>query len=453
MALTNLGTFYREAGRLAEAVSVAEEAVERYRVLAGGNPGHLPGLAMALTNLGTFFREAGRLAEAVSVAEEAVERYRVLAGGNPAHLPSVAMALTNLGTCYQATGRAGETEEIWEDCLGQLATAAQITLLFHRALGQAAAAAAVNDLQRASSLVEAGDPALTAELHDVARSCRANGPADFDNAWQRAVGEIPAWLVLDPDFLETVTEWCTTPTYSEACSYAIEHAIELLHGETGLALDELDLRAGDISATAHEHQILAAARESDFEKVYRPYVAGELVDGYLASDFNTQAQYLRDHEGEIIGNEEFEIALGQFGDEENPSHRSGIAVIQLAKSCLLEQALAAIGDQDQFAALVSQAALGNDATPVRALGWLMLATSTDEHAVASALFCAAIAAVLSAQTEVGADQLRNARRVHAATVQGLVPTLLQLTAIHPELAVLAPVLGESLPDANDEMGM
>jgi hypothetical protein len=325
-------------------------------------------------------------------------------------------------------------------------------LLFHRALGHVAAAAAVNDLQRASSLIEVGDLALAAQLHDVARSCRSNAPSDFDNAWQRATGEIPAWLVLDPDFLEIVTEWVITPTYSAARSFAIEHAAELLHGETDLALDELDLRAGE-TVTAHEHQIVAAARDSDFEEVYRPYVARECARGYLASDFNTQAQYLRDHEGELLGNQEFKTALDQLSDEEDPSHRSGIALVQLAESCLFEQALTAIGDPDQFAALISRAALGNDAAPVRALGWLVLGTSTDEPAVASALFCEAIAAVLSAQTEVGADQLRNARRTHAATVQGLVPTLLQLTAIHPELAILAPVLGESLLDPNDEGGI
>jgi hypothetical protein len=424
--------------------------VARFRVLAGGNPAHWPGLAMALASLGTIYREAGRLAEAVPVAEDAVARYRVLANGNSAQLSGLALALTNLGTCYQATSRAGEADEIWEESLGPLATAAQITLLFHRALGRVTVAAAVHDLRRASTLIEVGDLAFTGELHDVARSCRAKGPSDFDNTWQQAAGEIPAWLVLDPDFLETVIGWFVTPSYSAACSFAIEHAAELLHGETDLALDELDLRIGEISATGHEHQIIAVARDSNFEEVYRPYIARELAARYLASDLDAQTRYLRDHERELLGNEEFKIALDQLGDEENSSHRSGIALVQLAESDLLEQALTAIGDQDQLAALVSRAALGNDVTPVRALGRLVLATSKDEPAVAFALFCEAIAAVLSAQTDIGADQLRDARRVHAATVQGLVPVLLQLTAIHPGLAVLAPVLGEPLPDLNDE---
>ena len=102
-ALSDLGVYYREVGRLDEAVSVAEEAVDRFRVLAAGNPAHLPGLALVVSNLGGCYQAGGRLDEAVSVAEEAVDRFRVLAGDSPAHLPGLAMALINL----KVSGRLG----------------------------------------------------------------------------------------------------------------------------------------------------------------------------------------------------------------------------------------------------------------------------------------------------------------------------------------------------------
>jgi hypothetical protein len=427
---------------------VAEDAVERYELLAADNPAHLPGLAIAINNLSTSYRMLGRLAEAVPVAEDAVERYKLLAADNPAHLPGLALALNNLGACYQEMGRGADAENIWENSLAGMSAAMQVELLFHRAFSRNTAAAAVSDLQRASGLIEIGNLATTGQLHDVARSCRAERPSDFEDAWKAAAGEIPAWLILDPDFLEFVAEWVVTPTYSAACSFAKEHAAELLDGQTDLALDELNLRVGDITATTDEQSVLAEARERGFEEAYGPYLARELVQDYLDNDLNTQTQYIRDHQSELLDNENFIEALNQLFDENDPRHRSGIALVELAKGRLLEEALPALSDHTQFAVLATQAALGSDPDPVLALSWLAQASSTDGPTVAAALFFGAVGSVLSAQTELGADQLRDARRVHNATVQGLIPTLLQLTATHTELAVLAPVLSEPLPTSH-----
>ena len=263
---------------------------------------------------------------------------------------------------------------------------------------------------------------------------------------------LPGWHLI-PDFLELVARaGPPRPPIQRRAPWRSSTHSELLDGETELALDELDLRAGEISATANERGILAEARDGDSEEAYRPYLALELAEDYLAGDLSMQTQYVRDHASELLDNEEFMKALGQLLDENNPSHRSGIALLELAESRLLEQALTVLGDRSQFAALAGQTVLGSDPGPVRALSWLALATSTDQPTVAAALFYEAVASVLSAQTETGADQLRSARRVHNTTVQSLVPTLLQLTAIHPEMAVLAPVLSEPSPDLQDVGG-
>ncbi|MGW4898382.1 tetratricopeptide repeat protein [Kitasatospora sp. NPDC004240] len=115
-SLTNLGNYLSEVGRRAEALTVAEEAVEIYRRLADpvtGNPAaHEPNLAASLTNLSTCLSQVGRRAEALTVAEEAVEIYRRLADpvtGNPAaHEPNLATSLINLGTYLSAVGRRAE---------------------------------------------------------------------------------------------------------------------------------------------------------------------------------------------------------------------------------------------------------------------------------------------------------------------------------------------------------
>jgi tetratricopeptide (TPR) repeat protein len=53
-ALRNLGVFYSEVGRRAEALAPTEEAVKVYRGLAKSNPAILGDLAGALNNLGLF---------------------------------------------------------------------------------------------------------------------------------------------------------------------------------------------------------------------------------------------------------------------------------------------------------------------------------------------------------------------------------------------------------------
>ncbi|MFB7114505.1 tetratricopeptide repeat protein [Streptomyces sp. NPDC056291] len=97
-SLSNLSMALWEAGRLAEALTIAEEAVEIYRRLAADNPAaHEPDLADSLSNLGPILSRAGRWAEALTIAEEAVEIYRRLAADNPAaHEPGLANSLTNL---------------------------------------------------------------------------------------------------------------------------------------------------------------------------------------------------------------------------------------------------------------------------------------------------------------------------------------------------------------------
>ena len=154
----------------------------------------------------------------------------------------------------------------------------------------------------------------------------------------------------------TLIEWVITPTYSAACSFAIEHAAELLHGGTDLALDELDLRAGE-TVTAHEHQFVAAARDSDFEEVYRPYVVRECARdiSITISTRKLSTSTIMKANFSVTKNSKLRwinlVTRTPATEAESPWSSS--------PRVLLEQALTAIGDRDQFAALVSRAALDN----------------------------------------------------------------------------------------------
>ena len=137
MALNNLGVRYSEVGRRRRgARRPPKKPSPLYRELAADNPAYLPDLAMALNNLGVRYSELGRRHDALAPTEEAVKLYRGWPPTTPPTCPDLAMALNNLGTCYRAMGRGAEAEEIWEESLDPLATAAKVELIFHRALEQ-----------------------------------------------------------------------------------------------------------------------------------------------------------------------------------------------------------------------------------------------------------------------------------------------------------------------------
>jgi len=97
-ALNNLAMHLGNGGEVAEAATLATEAVRRYRVLVAADPArHRPALAMALNNLATYQRRAGQRTEALAAATEAVAMYRDLSAADPeGYDPSLARSLAVL---------------------------------------------------------------------------------------------------------------------------------------------------------------------------------------------------------------------------------------------------------------------------------------------------------------------------------------------------------------------
>ncbi|MBZ9644612.1 tetratricopeptide repeat protein, partial [Streptomyces sp. PSKA30] len=109
-SLHTLSIRFSEAGLHAEALTAAEEAVEILRRLVAGDPAaHEADLAHSLSHLGAQLSEAGRQDEGLTAAEEAVEILRRLVAGNPAaHEPRLAGSLSNLGLHLSQAGLHAE---------------------------------------------------------------------------------------------------------------------------------------------------------------------------------------------------------------------------------------------------------------------------------------------------------------------------------------------------------
>ena len=106
----NLGVCLSDAGRRAEALAPAQEAVDLDRTLARQNPdAFTPDLAGSLHNLANRLSELGRRAEALAPAQEAVDLDRTLARQNPdAFTPDLASSLGVFGLVLEGNDRRQE---------------------------------------------------------------------------------------------------------------------------------------------------------------------------------------------------------------------------------------------------------------------------------------------------------------------------------------------------------
>ena len=43
----------------------------------------------------------------------------------------------------------------------------------------------------------------TAEVRSACRELRQRNPSDFDTTWRDLAGELPAWLLIDPELIQT----------------------------------------------------------------------------------------------------------------------------------------------------------------------------------------------------------------------------------------------------------
>ncbi|WP_331736425.1 tetratricopeptide repeat protein [Streptomyces sp. NBC_00045] len=177
ISLSELGNRLGEVGRRGEALAAEHEAVEIRRRLAAANPAvYEPHLAISLGNLGNRLAEVGRVGEALTPTEQAVEIYRRLAAGNPAaHEPLLAISLSNLGNRLAEVGRVGEAltaeqeaVEIWR----RLAAA-------NPAAHEPGLAASLSNLGNRLGEVGRRGEALTAEQEavEIRRRLAADNPA------------------------------------------------------------------------------------------------------------------------------------------------------------------------------------------------------------------------------------------------------------------------------------
>ena len=111
VSMGNLAHAYGAAGRLADALPLHEETLERLEAQLG--PDHMHTLT-GLNNLANAYRSAGRLADALPLLEKTLERLRRTVG--PSH-PTTLLSMINLALAYDDAGRFDDAIPLHKEAL------------------------------------------------------------------------------------------------------------------------------------------------------------------------------------------------------------------------------------------------------------------------------------------------------------------------------------------------
>jgi tetratricopeptide (TPR) repeat protein len=242
-SLDGLGTRLLELSRPADAEAPMQEALLLYRQLAEENPNsYLPDVSTSLSNLGTILTELGRYVESLRCTAESVDIDRRLAATNPgAFLPDLAVSLTNLAVDLDRAGRDMEA-----------VTAARESLELRRNLGRTEPAAQLpgiaNSLLNLSTVVSnAGDrdAFLTArQAVDAFRGLAQDNPTLYLDGLARAVNALGHQLSRAGRLSEAIVaseeavalwraRWERDPgVYSDRLGYSL-YRLGLIYGRTG----------------------------------------------------------------------------------------------------------------------------------------------------------------------------------------------------------------------------
>ena len=407
-ALSNLGVRFNQVGRRGEAVAPTEEAVGLYRGLARDNPAFRGDLAMSLSNLGVRYSEVGRRGEAVAPAEEAVGVYRELARDNPAFRDDLAMSLNNLTDRYRDLDQAHLATAAWDQTMDSLADqpAAQATLLIRRRRPDDERHDTTADLATAIRLVPGDQPRLRFEAHQACRSRRANDLPAFDRTWQAIAGPPPGWLTLDPAVLDLAVAWLDTPSWTASKHHLTDQQAALLSEAGLLALDELALAVPDDPQLPFHRDLLARCRTEGLDAAYRPLLASELLDAWLAAD--DLAGFFSEHQAALLG-DDVQAAISARTDE--PAVMLVAAILELAHAGERQLVFRLLDEPAlRTDTLVSARRQGNSER-LRPVATIALAVAETDPEAAVALTHLAIASALASELDAAAEALQQARRL------------------------------------------
>lgn len=285
---------------------------------------------------------------------------RRLAEANPdAYLPNLATSLNNLANNLAELDRANDALEVYTTYVDAFAASpdTRAVLVVERARFQLRHGDASTGLHDIIALLTSNVPVPTGSVAVSARrTLRAHltqDAASVHRTWRALTGtEPPGWLTLTDEQLNTVTDWITTPTWTDSKAFLVTHIEELLAPPAAVALDELHLL--DPALADQHRQLLDLVREHGVDSAYLPLVLRDLLIAWIGTESWADSQaFATEHATELL-TVEASTVLAQLGDDATIAVH--LALLGLAQRDGIEAAYGCVTDR-QLAADRMQRAL------------------------------------------------------------------------------------------------
>jgi hypothetical protein len=232
----------------------------------------------------------------------------------------------------------------------------------------------------------------------VRRACRElrqRNTTSFDAAWHDLAGELPAWLLIDPELLQSVLEWIDMPTWQASYDYLREHAGTLMSDAAQPVFDELELAAPDDPTIQQRRALLGAAQQHGIDVAYRELLVGEVVDAWINTDtWAASRAFLDEHHTDLTSDEAVAILADRTADGQ-PAAIIHHALLTLVRLDQADRAYDAITEPAQLQAELDAARGDADSTRLIAYATIGVATASDDEAAAQACFHLALGDALT----------------------------------------------------------
>ena len=129
------------------------------------------------------------------------------------------------------------------------------------------------------------------------------------------MGELPAWLLIDPEVLQGMLEWISMPTWQASCDYLREHAEILLSDAMQPVFDEFEFAAPDDPTIPQHRALLEAAQQHGIDVAYHLPLLWEVVDAWIRTDTWTASRaFLDEHYAELASDKALAILADYAAD-------------------------------------------------------------------------------------------------------------------------------------------
>jgi hypothetical protein len=238
----------------------------------------------------------------------------------------------------------------------------------------------------------------TSSIAEVWRACRElrqRDPSDFGTTWRDLAGELPAWLLIDPELIQHMLAWITMPTWQASCDYLREHATMLLSDAVQPVFNELELETPDNPTIQQRRALLSAAQQHGIDVAYRVLLVGEVVDAWINTDTWTASRaFLDEHHADLAGDEAIAILADRVADSESAEviHYALLTLVRLDQE---DRAYDAIMDPAHLQTELDAARGDADPTRLIAYATIGVATASEDEAAAQAYFHLALGQALT----------------------------------------------------------